>query len=58
MTDCDLLKITFLMKEGIGGKFLDIIKDMYSKSKSCVLQNGKISGYFSSFAGVRQGEIL
>ena len=47
-----------LIKEGIGGKFLDIIKDMYSKSKSCVLQNGKISGYFSSFAGVRQGEIL
>lgn len=47
-----------LIKEGIGGKFLSIIKDMYSKSKSCVLQNGKTSGYFSSYAGVRQGEIL
>ena len=31
---------------------------MYSKSKSCVLQNGKTSNYFSSHAGVRQGEIL
>ena len=47
-----------LMREGIGGKFLNVIKDMYNKSKSCVLQNGKMSGYFSSFAGVRQGEIL
>ena len=47
-----------LMKEGIGGKFLNVIKDMYAKSKSCVLQNGKTSGYFSSYAGVRQGEIL
>ena len=47
-----------LMKEGIGGKFLNIIKDMYAKSKSCVLQNGEMSGYFSSYAGVRQGEIL
>ena len=46
------------MKEGIGGKFLNIIKDMYAKSKSCVLQNGKMSNYFSSYAGVRQGEIL
>ena len=46
------------MKEGIGEKFLNIIKDMYAKSKSCVLQNGKMSNYFSSYAGVRQGEIL
>ena len=47
-----------LVKEGIGGKFLNIIKNMYSKSKSCVLINGQKSQFFSSQAGVRQGEIL
>ena len=47
-----------LVKEGIGGKFLIIIKNMYQKSKSCVLVNGEKSQFFSSFAGVRQGEIL
>ena len=47
-----------LIKEGVGGKFLNIIKDMYAKSKSCVFVNGQKSDYFSSQAGVRQGEIL
>ena len=47
-----------LVKEGIGGKFLIIIKNMYQKSKSCVPVNGEKSQFFSSFAGVRQGEIL
>ena len=37
---------------------MNIIRDMYAKSKSCVLQNGKMCGYFSSYAGARQGEIL
>ena len=31
---------------------------MYEKSKSCVFINGERSQFFSSFAGVRQGEIL
>ena len=47
-----------LVKEGISGKFLNIVKNMYQKSKSCVLVNGEKSQFFSSFAGVRQGEIL
>ena len=47
-----------LPKEGVGGKFLKIIKDMYAKSKSCVFVDGQKSDYFSSQAGVRQGEIL
>ena len=47
-----------LVKEGIGGKFLNILKSMYEKSKSCVFINGERSQFFSSFAGVRQGEIL
>ena len=47
------------MNEGISGKFLNVVKDMYSKSKSCVFfLSGKKSSYFGSFAGVRQGEIL
>ena len=47
-----------LVKEGVKGKFLNIIKDMYKKSKSCVFLNNKKSGSFASYAGVRQGEIL
>ena len=47
-----------LINEGVTGRFLDVIKDMYVKSKSCVLVNNKKSENFGSFAGVRQGEIL
>ena len=47
-----------LVKEGIGGKFLCIIKNMYEKSKSCVLINSERSQFFSSLTGVKQGEIL
>ena len=47
-----------LINEGVTGKFLNVIKDMYAKSKSCVLLNNKKSENFGSFAGVRQGEIL
>ena len=35
-----------LVKEGIGGKFLNIIKNMYSKLKSCVLVNWQKSQFF------------
>ena len=35
---------------------MNAVRDLYVKSKSCVnLKNGK-SGYFVSFAGVRQNE--
>ena len=47
-----------LINEGISGKFLNVVKDMYSKSKSCVLLNNEKSEHFGSYAGVRQGEIL
>ena len=47
-----------LIREGINGKFLNIVKAMYEKSRSCVLINGEKSNFFSSLAGVRQGEIL
>ena len=47
-----------LINEGVSGKFLNVIKDMYAKSKSCVLVNNQKSESFGSYAGVRQGEIL
>ena len=47
-----------LINEGVTGRFLDVIKDMYVKSKSCVFLNSKKSENFGSFAGVRQGEIF
>ena len=47
-----------LINEGVTGRFLNVIKDMYAKSKSCVLFNNQKSENFGSFAGVRQGEIL
>ena len=47
-----------LINEGVTGRFLNVIKDMYVKSKSCVVVNNQKSENFGSFAGVRQGEIL
>ena len=47
-----------LLKEGINGKILRVIVNMYDKIKSCVFLNGKQSDYFPCFKGVRQGENL
>ena len=47
-----------LLKVGIGGKVLQVIKDMYSKAKSCVKTSAGLSRYFSCNIGVRQGENL
>ena len=47
-----------LINQGISGKFLNIIKNMYLKSKSQVYLNGQKSGSFEAETGVRQGEIL
>ena len=47
-----------LINQGISGKFLNVIRNMYNISKSCVLLKQEKSKYFGSFAGVRQGEIL
>ena len=47
-----------LLDMGISGKFLNIIKKMYEKSKSCVFVNNIKSDSFSSEMGVKQGEIL
>lgn len=47
-----------LLKSGIEGKILNVIKNMYADVKSCILVNGATSGYFKCEKGVRQGENL
>ena len=48
-----------LLKEGISGKILTVIQNMYHGAKSCVRANtGELSGFFKCTAGVRQGENL
>ncbi|MEW8546520.1 MAG: reverse transcriptase family protein [Candidatus Thiodiazotropha sp.] len=47
-----------LIKQGIQGKILNVIKNMYAKIKSCILLNGLSSDYFYCEKGVRQGENL
>ena len=47
-----------LIKTGIRGKMLDIIRSMYSEVKSQVKHNNIISPVFFSNIGVRQGECL
>ena len=47
-----------LLSVGIEGKFLNVIKSMYSQVKSCVLLNGQKSDFFITNKGVRQGENL
>lgn len=47
-----------LLNNGISGRCLTVIKNMYSNVKSCVSLNGCVSKVFNSDMGVRQGEIL
>ena len=47
-----------LFDQGISGKILKIIQNMYTEAKSCVKVGGKLSDYFQCTAGVRQGENL
>ena len=58
----DLINRSFLwqklLKSGVDGKVLHVVKDMYKKAKSCVQWNSEISDHFSCSAGVRQGENL
>lgn len=46
------------MKENIGGKVLNVIRNMYMNIKSCVKFNQKTSDTFICTKGVRQGENL
>ena len=48
-----------LPKNGIQGKFLNIIKSMYSSIKYCVtIDQSTLTGLFSCNKGIRQGDGL
>lgn len=47
-----------LLKTGVKGKILDVIKNLYSSAKSCVEKGGLYSEFFPCEIGVRQGENL
>ena len=43
---------------GIKGKFLRVIKNMYTSVKSCVRNCNNYSEYFECAVGLRQGEVM
>ena len=47
-----------LYKQGIQGKLLRIIRDMYQKVKSCVKSCNTYSEFFEYSVGLRQGEVI
>ena len=47
-----------LLKFSIRGKSYDMIKNIYSKTYSCVENNGSFSAIFETNTGVKQGEPL
>ena len=46
-----------LIKLGVDGKFLSLVRSMYSEVKLCVKHLGSLSDFFSSDIGLFQGEI-
>ena len=47
-----------LLKEGVDGKIMRVIKNMYNNIKSCVLCNQEYSDYFVSYSGVRRRKFI
>ena len=47
-----------LLSYNINGKVLNIIRQIYSKAKSCIRKDNMISDYFMCNVGVRQGDNL
>ena len=47
-----------LLSYDINGKFLNVIRNMYSKAKSCTKKDNLVSEYFLCNIGVRQGDNL
>ena len=47
-----------LLSYNINGKVFNIIKEIYSKAKSCIRKDNVISDYFMCNIGVRQGDNL
>ena len=49
---------TKLVKQGISGKMLKIIKSLYDNIKMCIKFDGNLSHHFSSSSGLLQGEVM
>ena len=49
---------TILKHYGVPEVFLNIIKEIYRDSESCVLEGGKTSGWFEVKTGVKQGCVM
>ena len=47
-----------LMNHNINGRILNVVRNMYSTAKSCIMTNGECSNFFDTHIGVRQGENL
>ena len=47
-----------LLDCGVDGRFLRILKSMYTKAKSCFKVNGMLSDYVNLITGVNQGSII
>jgi len=47
-----------MKRNGINGRFLDTIQNMYQKTSLCVKTNGKLTPSFPGEVGVRQGDVL
>ena len=47
-----------LLNQNISGRILNVIRNIYSSAKSCVMVNGVCSNFFNTHIGVRQGENL
>ena len=47
-----------LYRLGLNGKILRVVKDMYTKVKSCVRKGNSYSDFFDNYIGLMQGEII
>ena len=47
-----------LLQSGASSKFVNMLKAIYKKVKSCIKVHGNLSRYFESYMGVKKGEPL
>ena len=47
-----------LVAQGVFSKMVNMLRAIYESVKSCVRVNGRLSDYFDSYMGVKQGESL
>lgn len=47
-----------LLYQEVGTKFYNLIKDMYSRVSTCIKIGDKMTPFFESFSGVKQGDVI